>query len=243
MTTVKKYFKDSVDFKKFLIEEQPEMLYMYVRHESGRTTDGNMVKSLEYLKSITSAKITHIISVHKDGSKTYNTVDEFVEKYTHAMGYIPELYTNTYGNVYKIYAMVEVPEQSPVEKKKQAIKDAYEGTENLYPRENGWSILYDNSFVPNPEIFEIENETCTDLRPGDSTRKIIRPIALRGIENNNGWLFIWEDDESPRYVKGWNNKKGYAELIMLNRGEILEDNAADYTHFQNIDLDIKGPVF
>lgn len=69
------------------------------------------------------------------------------------------------------------------------------GAVNLYPRVNGYAVIEEwrNSKSEfNEELVNIYTESCTDIYPNDSIRKVLIPKALEGIYNNNGWNNIEE---------------------------------------------------
>lgn len=78
--------------------------------------------------------------------------------------------------------------------KQEVIKQAYgEYWDKVkdFVNENGWCDVSMYSMIKNikPEFSEIENE----IGQFD-----IRPISLKGIENNNGWIKIESENDLPK---------------------------------------------
>lgn len=89
--------------------------------------------------------------------------------------------------------------------KEEKIREAYEeiNAKNLYPRDNGWSIINSNSEFDSDKVI-IKSEACTDVYENDSIRNILIPKSLQGIEDNNGWTRIKNENSItlPEYKKG-----------------------------------------
>ena len=70
-------------------------------------------------------------------------------------------------------------EYSKILPSEEEIEIAYNDVcaENLYPRKDGWSIINHNSKYYEKGV-DIKLETCTDIKNGDSFRKILIPKQL-----------------------------------------------------------------
>lgn len=117
------------------------------------------------------------------------------------------------------------------------------GAKNLYPREDGYSVIKEygsNRSEFNRELVEIHFETCTDIYPNDSRREVLIPKALIGIWDNNGWNSIEEKGlPEPEETVIWLRYEGEPAVI----GSMLDSNfyGADYfTHWRPYDF--KQPV-
>jgi hypothetical protein len=70
------------------------------------------------------------------------------------------------------------------------------GAVNLYPRYNdGYAVIEDwghSKSEFNKDLVNIRTESCTDIYPNDSIRKILIPKSLEGVYDNNGWNSIEE---------------------------------------------------
>ncbi len=119
------------------------------------------------------------------------------------------------------------------------------GAENLHPREDSgyaaiseWSnskSKFDSSLV------NISTESCTDIYPNDSLRKVLIPKALVGIWDNNGWNQI-EEKGLPEAEKTviWLRDEGEPPII----ASMLDTDfyGVDYfTHWRPCDF--KQPLY
>jgi hypothetical protein len=79
------------------------------------------------------------------------------------------------------------------DKKQEAIEKAYSKLGMPVPEfsdENGWTGV---SIFQLANVSEILYETKTDGKTC-----IARPISLKGLENNNGWISINSEDDLPK---------------------------------------------
>lgn len=110
--------------------------------------------------------------------------------------------------------------------KEQKIKEAYEylEIEGLCPNENGWSIYKHEITEQLKEIVDYKPEICTDINENDSTRLLIRPKPLQGIEDNNGWIRIYSESDLPK------------DLGLKYNVCILSNNDSFYTNDESYDF-------
>ena len=118
------------------------------------------------------------------------------------------------------------------------------GAVNLYPRVNGYAVIEEwrsDKSEFNSDLVNIYTESCTDIYPNDSIRKVLIPKALEGIYNNNGWNNIEEKGlpESEETVI-WLRNEGEPAII----ASMLDEDfyGVDYfTHWRPYNF--KQPVY
>lgn len=118
---------------------------------------------------------------------------------------------------------------------KKAYGKYYEALKQ-YMDANGW--VHDD-YISLDMISDIYFET-TDFGMGNSKFLHYRPVVLKGIDDNNGWLLI-ED-----YKEGWSivitiDYEGKQETTELMAHE-LEANKKKYFRWKPINLSGPGPV-
>lgn len=125
--------------------------------------------------------------------------------------------------------------------KQEKIKEAYNliNAKNLYPRPDGYSVINSDSKFKKEMVF-IKEELCTDIFPNDSVRKLLIPLQLIGIEDNNGWHCLSEKDfpEDELTVLWYSDKTNEFENASLLHCDF---NFEEYTHWHY--LPTKAPIY
>lgn len=121
-------------------------------------------------------------------------------------------------------------------KKEEAIRKAYGiNFEKYNVTENGYSIEDNSAFYPNIE-----------WHPGIS--QLWRPLELKGIETNNGWIKIESEEDFPTENSGLyfvydGNDVGIARMsTILFRCLTSNEVYSDVTHYQPI-VKPENPVY
>lgn len=129
--------------------------------------------------------------------------------------------------------------------KEQAIVNAYGDNYGEMVDENGWATYYSKF----KERGGIEPFGEYDVIPLDLYTKKWRPLSLRGIENNNGWIRIEPDgsnlptehDEYNVFDAGHITRASYFVLDKLFVSKDYE-TLKSATHYKPIE-ELKKPIF
>lgn len=120
--------------------------------------------------------------------------------------------------------------------KLELIKDVYgPHYETCTPDENGWTVLCANFLSPSPPNMLGIKLTDIELHPDDMTKW--RPVALNGLEENNGWTSIAEHGLPNNQGDYWVVELGKAHTFRFNpnRKESVSAWTKRFTHWKPLD--------
>lgn len=117
--------------------------------------------------------------------------------------------------------------------KEEKIKEAYgEYYDLCKPNEYGWSLSKDFKFF---NMFKYHP---------DYTPSRFRPVELKGIENNNGWIKIESESDLP--IKGYyeviSKNSGFPSRASLNKKKGAKMQLILYSHYQPI-IKLNNPIY
>lgn len=103
--------------------------------------------------------------------------------------------------------------------KEEKIKEAWAGFYNPQVKDSGWMDINAKTY---------SNDKFFDRLQFNDKRHSIRPKTLQGIENNNGWIKIYSEEDLPKYPwtkydTCWSRRiDGFISVILIK--DLTHDN-------------------